>query len=72
MILSDDSELGVFITLKHLYIILTQQNRSSSTFFFLFSKLPRDVFFNVDSILHVLVVTLRKAPAAGQGTLSKC
>lgn len=33
MILSDDSELGAFIPLKHLYIILTQQNKSSSTFF---------------------------------------
>lgn len=58
--------MGAFIPLNHLYFILTQQNRSSSTFFFLFSELPRDVFFNVDFILHILMVMLRKAPAAGK------
>lgn len=64
VILSDDSEVGAFIPLMHLYIILTQQNRS--TFFFLFSKLPRGVFFNVDSILHILMLIVRKAPPAGK------
>lgn len=72
MILSDDSEVGVFIPFKHVYIILTQQNKSSSTYFFfsLFSKFPGDVCFNEDPMLQLLTLMLSKAPAAGEALCS--
>lgn len=52
---------------KHIYIILTLQNKPSSTFFFSsFIKFPGDVCFNEDPMLQVLMLILRKDPAAGE------